>query len=141
MTAAESRLVGAARTLAARTARALERSWVATFARTATAHAGSALRNSLLYRWLTAEPEPAVVVIDLRETRTVGPFIALLDRAVAAVAPSYAESRLKRGVDAAARAATAIADTRPGRALAAALEPPEPPERQDEPGADDEDPD
>jgi hypothetical protein len=38
------------------------------------------VRNSYLYRWLTAEPEPEVIVIDLRETWTVGPIIAILDR-------------------------------------------------------------
>ncbi len=40
------------------------------------------VRGSFLYRWLTAEPEPEVIVIDLRETWTVGPFIALLDRLI-----------------------------------------------------------
>jgi uncharacterized BrkB/YihY/UPF0761 family membrane protein len=37
-------------------------------------------RTSFLYRWLTAEPEPDVITIDLRETYTVGPILALLDR-------------------------------------------------------------
>ncbi|SFR90085.1 hypothetical protein SAMN05216559_0742 [Halomicrobium zhouii] len=37
------------------------------------------VRDSYLVRWLTAEPEPDVVVIDLRETWTVGPVIAVLD--------------------------------------------------------------
>lgn len=39
-------------------------------------------RNSFLYRWLTAEPEPDIVVIDLRETYTVGPFLAIFDPVV-----------------------------------------------------------
>ena len=39
----------------------------------------NAVRHSLLYRWLTKEPDPEVVVIDLRETYTVGPVIAVLD--------------------------------------------------------------
>jgi hypothetical protein len=39
-----------------------------------------AVRASWLYRWLTAEPEPDVVVIDLRETVVVGPVLSLLDR-------------------------------------------------------------
>jgi hypothetical protein len=38
-------------------------------------------RNSYLYRWLTAEPDPDVIVIDLRETYTVGPILAAMDRA------------------------------------------------------------
>jgi hypothetical protein len=37
------------------------------------------VRASFLYRWLTAEPEPEVVVIDLRETYAVGPLLAILD--------------------------------------------------------------
>jgi hypothetical protein len=38
------------------------------------------VRNASLYRWLTKEPEPDVIVIDLRDTYAVGPVIALLDR-------------------------------------------------------------
>jgi len=37
-------------------------------------------RQSWLYRWLTAEPEPDAIVIDLRETMIVGPVLGLLDR-------------------------------------------------------------
>lgn len=36
--------------------------------------------TSWLYDWLTAEPEPEVIVIDLRETRTVGMVLTVLDR-------------------------------------------------------------
>jgi len=39
-------------------------------------------RASALYRWLTAEPEPAVIVIDLRETITVRPFLIALDESI-----------------------------------------------------------
>jgi len=77
-------------------------------ARTARA-AGRRLRRlvvaSFLYRWLTAEPDPDVIVIDLRETRTVGPVLALLDR-------------LLEGLAAAARGSRAV---RVGRALWAAV--------------------
>jgi len=38
--------------------------------------------DSFVYRWLTAEPDPEVIVIDLRNTVTVGPFVAILDRVV-----------------------------------------------------------
>jgi hypothetical protein len=41
------------------------------------------VRVSRCYRWLTAEPEPDVVVIDLRETVVVGPILALFDRFLA----------------------------------------------------------
>lgn len=40
------------------------------------------VQRSWLYRWLTAEPEPDVIVIDLRETWTVGPVLRLLDWAI-----------------------------------------------------------
>ena len=40
---------------------------------------GDVVRDSYLVRWLTAEPEPDVVVIDLRETWTIGPVIAVID--------------------------------------------------------------
>jgi len=42
-----------------------------------------AIRQSFLYRWLTAEPDSDVIVIDLRETWTVGPMISVLDRLMA----------------------------------------------------------
>lgn len=35
--------------------------------------------TSWLYRWLTDEPDPAVVVIDLRETLALGPLLARLE--------------------------------------------------------------
>jgi len=35
-----------------------------------------------LRHWITAEPEPDVIVIDLRETVTVGPIILVFDRIV-----------------------------------------------------------
>src|SRR6056297_2605402 len=37
------------------------------------------IEGSWLYRWLTAEPDPDVIVIDLRETQIVGPILAALD--------------------------------------------------------------
>jgi hypothetical protein len=73
-------------------------SWVMTHLRRATAlltravrssglaaigtHIARWTRESFLYRWLTAEPDPEVIVIDLRETYTVGPFLAISDRVV-----------------------------------------------------------
>lgn len=58
--------------------------------------AGNWVRQSFLYQWLTKEPEPEVIVIDLRETRTVGPFIALIDRVGARLAPWWRESGCRR---------------------------------------------
>ncbi|MFC7213484.1 hypothetical protein ACFQO4_05230 [Saliphagus sp. GCM10025334] len=52
--------------------------------------------SSAVYRWFTAEPEPEVIVIDLRETRTVGPIFAILDRVIAFVTASLTTSRVAR---------------------------------------------
>ncbi|WP_436344060.1 hypothetical protein [Natronorubrum sp. FCH18a] len=38
------------------------------------------LESSFAYQWLTSEPDPEVIVIDLRETRAVGPVIRAVDR-------------------------------------------------------------
>ncbi len=71
--------------------------------------------SSAGYRWLTAEPEPDVIVVDLRETRTVGPVVRTIDRTVrelAAGAPSSA-------VAGAGIALAAAARDRPLRAVSA----------------------
>lgn len=47
------------------------------------------VRASFLYRWLTAEPNPEIVVIDLRETYTVGPILAVLDRIIGVLAGGW----------------------------------------------------
>lgn len=44
---------------------------------------GALIEGSWLYRWLTAEPDPDVIVIDLRETWIVGPILAVLDWIIA----------------------------------------------------------
>jgi hypothetical protein len=51
-----------------------------------------ATRNSWLFRWLTAEPDPEVIVIDLRETWTVGPVLVLLDRILGRLGDAAADS-------------------------------------------------
>lgn len=52
---------------------------------------------SFCYRWLTAEPDPEVIVIDLRDTKTVGPIIAVLDRLLAGLARATATSAIAAG--------------------------------------------
>jgi len=52
------------------------------------------VRQSAIYRWLTAEPDPDVIVIDLRETRTVGLFLRLLDWMLAILVAAASGSRL-----------------------------------------------
>ena len=61
-------------------------------------------RASVLYRWLTTEPDPAVIVIDLRESRVVGPVLSALDRVAAGL-------RAAHGGSAATSAGTAVADS------------------------------
>lgn len=55
-------------------------------------------RSSWLYRWLTAEPEPAVVVIDLRETATVGPLLVAVEHTVRSLASAARSSALGRAL-------------------------------------------
>ena len=99
---------------------------------------GPVVRESSLYRWLTKEPEPEVIVIDLRETWTVGPVVRLLDRVVDQVAPHWRRSTVKAGLDRVAALFERGLQTRPGQLLVALLEPPEPPERDAEEGTVDE---
>lgn len=62
------------------------------------------VRNSYLYRWLTAEPDPEVVVIDLRDTYTVGPFLAAFDAVLEFVVEVEQNSTAYRGFETAAEA-------------------------------------
>ncbi|WP_256301953.1 hypothetical protein [Haloarchaeobius salinus] len=94
---------------------------------------GTTVRNSFLYRWLTKEPEPDVIVIDLRETYTVGPFIKLLDAVIDRLDPYWQGSRLRQGLVAVDRGIDRAADTRIGGLVASALAPPEPPDQNAEP--------
>ncbi|WP_115864061.1 hypothetical protein [Halorussus litoreus] len=57
------------------------------------------IRHSFVYRWLTKEPDPDIVVIDLRETYTVGPFIAVLDRAAPRFERWWYDSAFNRTLD------------------------------------------
>ena len=52
------------------------------------------VRQSALYQWLTAEPDPEVIVIDLRETLTVGPFLGMLDWLVTGLGDAATDSRV-----------------------------------------------
>jgi hypothetical protein len=54
------------------------------------------VESSWLYRWLTAEPEPDVIVIDLRETITVGPWLRLLQRTIEWLLPAAVSSTIVR---------------------------------------------
>lgn len=52
------------------------------------------VHGSWLYRWLTAEPDPDVIVIDLRETLTVGPWLVAIERGLRWLLPATASSAL-----------------------------------------------
>lgn len=102
-----------------------------------TRHLADYTRKSFLYRWLTTEPDPEVVVIDLRETYTVGPLIAIIDSFVDRVAafddriaPYWSASTLSLIFDWCFHQLHRVADTRIGRTIRALLEPPKPPEEE-----------
>ncbi|MFC7140339.1 hypothetical protein ACFQMA_10935 [Halosimplex aquaticum] len=52
-----------------------------------------AARSSWLYNWLTAEPDPDMVVIDLRETYVVGPILGILDRMFAVLSRGWGQAK------------------------------------------------
>lgn len=56
----------------------------------------TAIQHSWIVRWLTREPDPDVVVIDLAETRTIGPILRVLDRVAGALASPAESSGLRR---------------------------------------------
>ncbi|WP_224333827.1 hypothetical protein [Haloprofundus halobius] len=90
--------------------------------------------NSYLYRWLTTEPDPEVIVIDLRETYTVGPFIRLLDRLAPPIRRAFEHSTVGRLAIAVSGHLVAwgerVTETRLGKLAVAALEPPTPPQER-----------
>jgi hypothetical protein len=86
------------------------------------------------WRWVTAEPEPEVIVIDLRETVTVGPVIYVLGRVIARFVRMYRVSGLQRVVGQMVGMVRTITEwtglNRIARAVSRALGSPEPPERE-----------
>jgi len=74
--------------------------WLAALDRSAVSglagFAARAARAAWLCRWLTAEPEPEVVVIDLRETWSVGPVLAVIEDVLTSLLPAAATARLTR---------------------------------------------
>lgn len=62
-------------------------------------HLTSSVRASRFYRWFTAEPEPDVIVIDLRDTWTVGPVLAVLDRVVDPLTTEWGSAKSHSLVD------------------------------------------
>ena len=75
------------------------------------------LRCSWLARWFTTEPNPDVIVIDLREVRLVRPFLFTLDYVLGMLANATVYSRIGSGIY---RTGSAIARA-PVRALGIVL--------------------
>ena len=79
----------------------------------------AAVRASYLYQWLTAEPDPEVIVIDLRETWTVGPILHVLDAVIDRLHPAVADSRTAAIAHTGCRAASAAPAAAAGGVLIA----------------------
>ena len=77
------------RSVSERVATVLSKSRLATIGR-----AGEQfVRASWLYRWLTTEPDPEVVVLDLRETYVIGPILGMLDRSFSVIVSGWSQAR------------------------------------------------
>ncbi len=85
-------------------------------------------RGSKIYRWLTTEPEPAALVIDLRKTHTVGPVLAVLDACTAQATRFWENSSL---VSVARAIENTLSGSKAVRLAIKLLEPPESPENSD----------
>jgi len=101
------------------------------------------VRESYCYRWLTKEPDPEIIVIDLRETYTVGPLITLLDRLIPHVEHAWQHSRVgsvsqRVSERLAEDVLDPLAETRGYEFAVAILTPPEPPDRKRTAGDDQE---
>ncbi|MBX0297883.1 hypothetical protein [Haloarcula nitratireducens] len=99
MTAEDSGSTSGLDAVTERASRAVERSSIVGTVNAAAERMGDIIRSSYLYRWLTKEPEPDVIVIDLRETYTVGPIIAVLDRVISTGERAWQHSRIGSIVD------------------------------------------
>lgn len=89
------------------------------------------VERSFVFRWLTKEPETEVIVIDFRETYTVGPFVRLFDSLVDRATPYWQGSRLARALDRIECVFERAAETRVGRQLASPFVPPTSPKERD----------
>ncbi|KAB7517939.1 hypothetical protein [Halosegnis rubeus] len=94
---------------------------------------GRQLHTSRLYQWLTAEPDPTVVTINLRETYTIGPVLGLLERLVTPMVTRWEQSRLNEVATALSDRGRRLAESsRVVRWLARLFVPPEPEDRSED---------
>jgi hypothetical protein len=91
-------------------------------------------QDSFLFQWLTKEPEPDIVIIDLHETRTVGPIIRILKWAVERIQPYWQGAGLNRGYERLVKIGEQASKTRVGIMIGRLLAPPD--LQQDEPEED-----
>ncbi|EMA32760.1 hypothetical protein [Haloarcula japonica] len=101
--------------------------------RAVSARTGEFVRKSYCYRWLTKEPDPEVIIIDLRETYAVGPFIALMDRLIPHIKDAWRHSKVgpvtRRVFErVASDVFDPLSETQGYELAVAVLTPPEPPE-------------
>lgn len=93
--------------------------------------ASSWAQSASVYHWLTKEPEPEVVVIDLRNTYAVGPAIRMADLLFETLAPIYPNSAIA-SVTTRLQSLVSMIEDRPSiQYITAALEPPAPPSDDD----------
>jgi hypothetical protein len=106
---------------------------IVTTVRTLGTRASTLVRESYCYRWLTKEPDPDVIVMDLRETYTVGPLIALLDRVIPYIENAWQHSRVGSVAERVSERLAEdvfdpLAETRGYELAVGILTPPEPPD-------------
>jgi hypothetical protein len=118
-----------------KTSEIVDGSRIVTTVRTLGTRASTLVRESYCYRWLTKEPDPDVIVINLRETYTVGPLIALLDRIIPYIENAWQHSNLGSVAQRVSNRLAEdvldpLAETRGYELAVSVLAPPEPPERE-----------
>jgi len=139
----ESRSLRRTEAVGKKTSEIIDGSRILTTVRGLGSHASRFVRESYCYRWLTKEPDPEVIVIDLRETITVGPFIALLDRLIPHVEHAWQHSRVGTVAERVSERLAedvldSLAETRGYELAVEVLTPPEPPDRKRTAGDDSE---
>jgi hypothetical protein len=88
--------------------------------------------KSFLYRWVTADPEPKIVVINLKETWTLGPVLSRLNHLVEEYQPYWRESILNTALSEVNKIINNADKTRVCQFLSRALLPPESPSSADD---------
>jgi hypothetical protein len=80
--------------------------------------------ESVAYRWLTTDAEFGTVVVNLRQTRLLGPLLAAGARLADRVSPWWNNSQARAATDLLGRRVERLAETRGGRLVVTLLTPP-----------------